>query len=72
MFFSPSAVESYLTNNKIKNEICFCVGNTTAKSLELNKVKNIVIAEIPTIEDVIIEVIAYYNTEESTEPLDKI
>ncbi|MEZ7506184.1 uroporphyrinogen-III synthase [Flavobacterium sp. Arc2] len=72
LFFSPSAVESYLTNNKIKNEVCFCVGNTTAKSLELNKVKNIVIAEIPTIEDVIIEVIAYYNTEESTEPLDKI
>ncbi|EIA09910.1 uroporphyrinogen-III synthase [Flavobacterium frigoris] len=72
LFFSPSAVESYLTNNKIKNEVCFCVGNTTAKSLELNKVKNIVIAEIPTIEDVIVEVIAYYNTEESTEPLDKI
>jgi uroporphyrinogen-III synthase len=68
MFFSPSAVESYLTNNKIKNEICFCVGNTTAKSLELNKVKNIVIAEIPTIEDVIIEVIQYYNPEESIEP----
>ncbi|MEZ7498496.1 uroporphyrinogen-III synthase [Flavobacterium sp. Arc3] len=72
LFFSPSAVESYLTNNKIKNEVCFCVGNTTAKSLELNKVKNIVIAEIPTIEDVIVEVITYYNTEESTEPLDKI
>jgi uroporphyrinogen-III synthase len=72
MFFSPSAVESYLTNNKIKNEICFCVGNTTAKSLELNKVKNIVIAEIPTIEEVIVEVIAYYNTEESIEPSAKI
>jgi uroporphyrinogen-III synthase len=68
LFFSPSAVESYLTNNKIKNEICFCVGNTTAKTLEENKVKNIVIAEIPTIEDVIVEVIAYYNTEESIEP----
>lgn len=68
MFFSPSAVESYLTNNKIKKEICFCVGNTTAKALELNKVKNIVIAEIPTIEDVIIEVIQYYNPEESIEP----
>jgi uroporphyrinogen-III synthase len=39
---------------------------------KLNKVKNIVIAEIPTIEDVIVEVIAYYNTEESAEPLDKI
>jgi uroporphyrinogen-III synthase len=72
MFFSPSAVESYLTNNKIKNEICFCVGNTTAKSLELNKVKNIVIAEIPTIEEVIVEVIEYYSTEESIEPSAKI
>ena len=63
LFFSPSAVESYLTNNKIKNEICFCVGNTTAKTLELNKVKNIVIAETPTIEEVIEEVIDYYKTE---------
>jgi uroporphyrinogen-III synthase len=50
-----------LTNNK-KNEICFCVGATTAKALELKKIKNIVIAEIPTIEDVIVE--EYYNTEE--------
>ena len=63
LFFSPSGVESYLTNNKIKNEICFCVGNTTAKALEANKVKNIVIAETPTIEDVIEEVIKYYKTE---------
>jgi uroporphyrinogen-III synthase len=44
-----------LTNNKIKN--LFCVGTTTAKALELKKIKNIVIAEIPTIEDVIVEVI---------------
>jgi uroporphyrinogen-III synthase len=36
-----------------QNEICFCVGATTAKALELKKIKNIVIAEIPTIEDVI-------------------
>jgi uroporphyrinogen-III synthase len=57
-----------LTNNKIKNEVCFCVGNTTAKTVEENKIKNIVIAEIPIIEDVIVEVIAYYNTEESIEP----
>jgi uroporphyrinogen-III synthase len=42
----------------------FCVGTTTAKALELKKIKNIVIAEIPTIEDVIVEVIDY-NTEES-------
>ncbi|MCW2117919.1 uroporphyrinogen-III synthase [Flavobacterium sp. 7A] len=68
MFFSPSAVESYLSNNKIKKEICFCVGNTTAQALEDNKIKNIIIAEIPTIEDVIVEVMDYYNPEETTEP----
>jgi uroporphyrinogen-III synthase len=45
---------------------------TTAKALELKKIKNIVIAEIPTIEDVIVEVIEYYNTEESIEPSAKI
>jgi uroporphyrinogen-III synthase len=49
----------------------FCVGATTAKALE-KKIKNIVIAEIPTIEDVIVEVIEYYNTEESIEPSAKI
>jgi uroporphyrinogen-III synthase len=61
LFFSPSAVESYLTNNKIKKEVCFCIGTTTAKALEVYKVKNIVIAEIPTINDVIVEVIEYYK-----------
>lgn len=63
LFFSPSAVESYLTNNKIKNEICFCIGKTTASALETNKIKKIVIAETPTIEDVIVEVLEYYKTE---------
>jgi uroporphyrinogen-III synthase len=59
-----------LTNNKIKNEICFVV-LPLQKALELKK-KRIVIAEIPTIEDVIVEVIEYYNTEESIEPSAKI
>jgi len=52
-----------LTNNKIKNEVCFCVGTTTASALETKKIKNIVIAETPTIEEVILEVIEYYTTE---------
>lgn len=65
LFFSPSAVESYLTNNKIKNEVCFCIGTTTASALEGKKIKNIVIPEIPTIEEVIMEVIEYYKTENS-------
>jgi len=61
LFFSPSGVESFLTNNKIKDEICFCIGETTAEAIKNNKIKNVVIAEFPTIEDVITEVIAYYK-----------
>jgi uroporphyrinogen-III synthase len=56
LFFSPSAVESYLAANKIKNEICFCIGNTTAEALE-QTTKNIVIADQPSVEDVIEDVI---------------
>jgi uroporphyrinogen-III synthase len=60
LFFSPSGVESYLKDNKIKTETCFCIGETTASSLE-KITKNIIIAEIPTIEDVIVEVIENYK-----------
>ncbi len=61
LFFSPSAVESYLKVNTIKNEICFCIGETTAEALEEKEITNIVIAEEPSVENVIDEVIAYYN-----------
>jgi uroporphyrinogen-III synthase len=61
LFFSPSGVESFLKDNKIKTETCFCIGETTSESLEINKVKNILIAENPTIEDVIADVIEYYR-----------
>jgi len=60
LFFSPSAVESYLKTNTIKNEVCFCIGETTAEALEIRKIKKIVIAELPSIENVITEVIEYY------------
>lgn len=60
LFFSPSGVESYLKENKIKNEICFCIGETTASALE-NKTKNIIIADQPTVEEVIEDVINEYK-----------
>lgn len=56
LFFSPSGVDSYLKNNKISNEICFCIGNTTAQALE-NITTNIIVAEYPSIENVIEECI---------------
>lgn len=61
LFFSPSAVESYFKLNTIKEEMCFCIGETTAEALENKKIKNIIIAEKPSVENVIDEVVEYYN-----------
>lgn len=60
LFFSPSGIESYLKENTIKKETCFCIGTTTSSALD-KITKNIVIADQPTIEDVIEDVLNYYK-----------
>ena len=60
LFFSPSAVESYLKENKIKNEICFCIGETTAQALD-TATKNILLADQPSVENVIEDVIEEFK-----------
>ena len=60
LFFSPSGVESYLKDNTIKKETCFCIGETTAEALH-KITKNIIIADQPTVEDVIEDVINEYK-----------
>ena len=56
LFFSPSAIESYLKDNKIKSEICFCIGETTASALD-KITRNIIVADQPSVENVIEDVI---------------
>jgi uroporphyrinogen-III synthase len=60
LFFSPSGIESYLKENAIKNEICFCIGETTAAALD-KITKNIIIADQPSVENVIEDVIEEYK-----------
>ena len=60
LFFSPSGVESYLSANKIKNEICFCIGETTASSLD-KTTRNIIVADQPSVDNVIQDVIEEYK-----------
>ena len=60
LFFSPSAVESYLQENKIENEVCFCIGNTTAEALKY-ATPNIIIANQPNVESTIMKCIEYYR-----------
>lgn len=60
LFFSPSGIQSYLKENTIKDEMCFCIGTTTAQALE-DITKNIVVANQPSVENVIIQCINYYK-----------
>lgn len=62
LFFSPSGVESYLQMNTISDEICFCIGTTTAQVLKNKKIKNIIIAKKPSVENVIDKLMEYYSS----------
>lgn len=60
LFFSPSGVSSFTKENTITNEMCFCIGTTTAKAVEKYS-KNIIVANQPSVENVIIQCINYYK-----------
>lgn len=60
LFFSPSAVESYLTENSVEDEICFCIGNTTAEALKY-VTPNIIVANQPNVDSTIMKSIEYYR-----------
>ena len=60
LFYSPSGIQSYLKDNKINKETCFCIGTTTADALE-NITNNVIIANQPTVENVIIQCINFYK-----------
>jgi len=60
LFFSPSAVNSFLQNNSLQSQTCFCIGTTTATALE-NNTQNIEIADKPTIKNVLLQCIKHYQ-----------
>lgn len=62
LFFSPSGVESYLQQNTISNEMCFCIGSTTAEALQ-SITKQIVISKPPTVEKTIESCLHFYSNQ---------
>jgi uroporphyrinogen-III synthase len=62
LFFSPSAVKSYLKLNTISNEMCFSIGKATAEIIE-KVTQNLIIANKPTVENVIIQCINHFNSQ---------
>jgi len=60
LFFSPSAIQSYVLKNSIATETLFCIGNTTATEAKKHSA-NIIIAENQTFESVIESVKNHYT-----------
>lgn len=59
LFFSPSGVESFLQANALGEQVCFCIGETTAKALE-HRTDKIIIANRPSVENVIVQCVKYF------------
>ena len=63
LFFSPSAVKSFFSLNKLNDEIqVFAIGKTTADAILKNTDRELIIAETPGEEDMIDQVIAHFST----------
>ncbi len=60
LFFSPSGVQSYISENEIGKSIAFCIGNTTASEAKKHT-NNIIIANKPTVENVIVQAVKYFK-----------
>ena len=60
LFRSQTKIINYLKDNKIKNETCFCIGETTVAALP-KTVKNIIVANQPSIEEVIEDAIEEFR-----------
>lgn len=60
LFFSPSAIQSYLLKNKNTKSVAFCIGTTTAATA-VNYFETVFTVEKPTIENVLNFVNQYYE-----------
>jgi len=60
LFFSPSGIQSYVAENRIKKSVSFCIGNTTASEAK-KYTDRIVIANKPTVENVIVQAVKYFK-----------
>ncbi len=60
MFYSPSGVKGFTSENDVKNSTVFCIGKTTAKEVKKHT-ENIIIATKPSIENLIATVVKHYK-----------
>ena len=62
LFFSPSAVESFFSNNKMAEQtILFAIGNTTALALKKYSKNKIIISDEPGKENLVRKMMEYFS-----------
>ena len=62
LFFSPSAVESFFSNNKINEEtILFAIGNTTASALKKYSKNRVIVADETGKNNLVEKAIEYFT-----------
>ena len=60
LFFSPSSIRSFISENKIDKSIAVCIGTTTASEAK-KYTENVVIANATTVESVIAKTVKILN-----------
>lgn len=60
LFFSPLGIRSHLMANELGDSLLFCIGDTTAKEAAKHS-KHILIAERPTVENVLVRAINHFR-----------
>ena len=60
LFFSPSGIRSYLKENNIGQSFAFCIGQTTSTEAKKHT-DQIIIANKPTVENVLVQVIKHFK-----------
>jgi uroporphyrinogen-III synthase len=61
VFFSPSAVDSFLTMNPLQQVPCFCIGKTTADYARQKGYQETYMAEAPSEDFLLQSIINYYS-----------
>jgi uroporphyrinogen-III synthase len=61
VFFSPSAVDSFLTMNPLQQVPCFCIGKTTADYARQQGYRTTFMAEAPSEDFLLQSIINYYT-----------
>lgn len=62
LFFSPSAVQSFFSVNKLpKQTVCFAIGRTTADAIRQHTQNKIIIGKEPSKEELVYQAIDHFN-----------